>query len=245
MSLLRPEQASISNNLTENFPTPIDSDQGDMRIDQNINSKGGPQLTGYSLANLAAYVESGQRLPRGHCAVDGIIISAADRWRPERLAHPPQRVISTARAAEQRGASRTSASWASPEIRSSSATNFACGAHGPKLCGRYNDTRMSAARLESLKLMVEQNPGDSFLRYGLAMEYRNSGDLERAAGEFRALLAANPDYTSAYYQGGQTLERLGRPEEAREMYREGVAATTRKGDQHARSEMQAALDLLG
>ena len=109
---------------------------------------------------------------------------------------------------------------------------------------RYSSGRMSAARLESLKRMVEQNPSDSFLRYGLAVEYRNAGDLERAAGEFRALLAANPDYAPAYYQGGQTLERLGRPEEAREMYREGVEVTTRKGDQHARSEMQAALDLL-
>jgi Carboxypeptidase regulatory-like domain/TonB dependent receptor len=31
--------ASISNNLSENFPSPIDSNQGDMRIDQNISSK--------------------------------------------------------------------------------------------------------------------------------------------------------------------------------------------------------------
>ena len=104
---------------------------------------------------------------------------------------------------------------------------------------------MSAARLESLKLLVEQNPNDSFLRYGLAMEYRNTGDLERAIGEFRALLAANPDYVPAYYQGGQTLEHLGHVAEAREMYREGIEVATRKGDQHARSEMQAALDLLG
>lgn len=103
---------------------------------------------------------------------------------------------------------------------------------------------MSATRLESLKLMVEQNPGDSFLRYGLAMEYRNTGDLERAAGEFRVVLGANPNYAPAWYQGGQTLERLGRLEEAREMYRQGVAVATRTGDQHARSEMQAALDLL-
>jgi tetratricopeptide (TPR) repeat protein len=103
---------------------------------------------------------------------------------------------------------------------------------------------MSAARLESLKRLVEQNPGDSFLRYGLAREYRNAGDLERAAGEFRALVTADPDYPPAYYQGGQTLERLGRADEAREMYTEGVATATRKGDHHARSEMQAALDLL-
>ena len=34
-------------------------------------------------------------------------------------------------------------------------------------------------------------------------------------------------------------------DEAREMYQQGVGATERKGDAHARSEMQAALELLG
>ncbi|HLH20068.1 MAG TPA: tetratricopeptide repeat protein [Bryobacteraceae bacterium] len=104
---------------------------------------------------------------------------------------------------------------------------------------------MNGTRLDLLKGLLEQKPGDSFLRYGLAMEYRNTGDLEAAVREFRALLAADPDYHAAYFQGGQTLERLGRLDEARELYREGVAVTSRKGDQHARSEMQAALDLLG
>jgi len=104
---------------------------------------------------------------------------------------------------------------------------------------------MDGTRLEVLKGLLEQKPGDSFLRYGLAMEYRKTGNLEAAAHEFRALVANDPEYAPAYFQGGQTLERLGRLEEARELYREGVAVTTRKGDQHARSEMEAALDLLG
>ena len=89
--------------------------------------------------------------------------------------------------------------------------------------------------------MVEQNPGDSFARYGLAMEYRNIGDLEAAMGEFRALMASHPDYAPAYFHGGQTLERMGLLEEAREIYLQGIEVTTRRGDQHARSEMQAAL----
>ena len=93
--------------------------------------------------------------------------------------------------------------------------------------------------------MVAQQPGDSFLRYGLAMEYKNSGDLEGAISEFRALLAANPDYSAAYFHGGQTLERLGHLDEARELYRAGIEATTRKKDWHTRDEIQAALDLLG
>ncbi len=101
------------------------------------------------------------------------------------------------------------------------------------------------SRLETLKQMVEQNPSDAFLRYGLAMEHRNSGDLEGAVREFRALIDVNPDYSPAYFHGGQTLEKLGRPEEARALYEKGVEVTRRKGDQHALSEMQAALDLVG
>lgn len=104
---------------------------------------------------------------------------------------------------------------------------------------------MASTRMDLLKSMVEQNPTDSFARYGLAMEYRNTGDLEAAMGEFRTLMAVNPDYSPAYFHGGQTLERLGRLEEAREVYLQGIEVTTRGGDQHARSEMQGALDLLG
>lgn len=92
--------------------------------------------------------------------------------------------------------------------------------------------------------MVAERPADSFLRYGLAMEYRNAGDPEAAMGEFRALVAANPAYTAAHYQGGQTLERLGRRDEARQWYLEGIAAATRQGDAHARDEIQAALGSL-
>jgi tetratricopeptide (TPR) repeat protein len=104
---------------------------------------------------------------------------------------------------------------------------------------------MSGTRLDALKSMVEQNPGNSFLRYGLAMEYRNTGDLEGAVREFRGLIAADPDYHAAYFHGGQTLERLGRLDEARSLYETGVAVTRRKGEQHALSEMQGALDMLG
>jgi tetratricopeptide (TPR) repeat protein len=104
---------------------------------------------------------------------------------------------------------------------------------------------MASTRLEILKSMVQQNPGDSFARYGLAMEYRNSGDLAAAAKEFRALIAAHPDYSAAYFHGGQTLERLGQSAEARALYLQGIEAATRKGDFHTRDEIQAVLDLMG
>jgi tetratricopeptide (TPR) repeat protein len=108
-----------------------------------------------------------------------------------------------------------------------------------------SDQDRSPSRLEMLKIMVAQNPGNSFVRYGLAMEYRRSGELEAALAEFRSLLAADPNYVPAYFHGGQTLERLGRADDAREIYKKGVEAAARAGDQHARGEIEAALAMLG
>src|SRR5689334_5823046 len=104
---------------------------------------------------------------------------------------------------------------------------------------------MPVNRLEILKNMVAQDPTNSFSRYGLAMEYANSGDLAQAVTEYEALLSVNPDYVAAYYHGGQALEKLGRLDDARAIYRRGLDATRRKGDMHTNSEIQAALDILG
>lgn len=93
--------------------------------------------------------------------------------------------------------------------------------------------------------MLAQEPGNTFARYGLAMELVNTGDLAGAVAAFRALLEHNPDYAAAYFHGGQTLEKLGELDEARGLYRQGIAVTTRTGDGHTRSELQGALDILG
>lgn len=92
--------------------------------------------------------------------------------------------------------------------------------------------------------MVRQDPNNAFARYGLAMEYANSGDLKQAIDEFRALLERDESYAAAYYHAGQALEKLGQLEEARTMYEKGIDASTRKGDLHTRSEIEAALSLL-
>lgn len=103
---------------------------------------------------------------------------------------------------------------------------------------------MATNRLDILKQMVEQNPGNTFARYGLAMEYANSGELALAVAEFRGLLAEDPNYAAAYYHGGQALEKLGEIEQARELYEKGIDVTRHKNDAHTRAELEAALSLL-
>lgn len=99
-------------------------------------------------------------------------------------------------------------------------------------------------RIGALRAILEGDPANRLARYGLAMEYVKLDRLEDAAAEFRALIAAHPDYAYAYYHGGQTLERLGLAAEARALYEQGVQAAVRSGDSHAQNEIQAALDLL-
>jgi len=104
---------------------------------------------------------------------------------------------------------------------------------------------MENSRLEMLKSLLAQNPNDTFARYGLAMAYASSGNYAEAVQEYRTLLAGNPKYVAAYYHGGQALEKLGRLDEAREIYQRGIAVSTELGDLHTRSELEAVLDLLG
>ena len=71
-------------------------------------------------------------------------------------------------------------------------------------------------RIALLTEVLSQNPSDAFARYGLAMEYSNSGDVERALEEFARLLATHPDYTAGYFMAAQTLAKAERIEEATE-----------------------------
>jgi tetratricopeptide (TPR) repeat protein len=100
-------------------------------------------------------------------------------------------------------------------------------------------------RLAMLKEVLGQNPNDAFARYGLAMEYSKSGQVEDALREFGALLKANPDYTAGYFMAAQMLAREGREEEARKLLRDGIAAAQRTRNQHAQSEMEGMLAELG
>jgi predicted Zn-dependent protease len=92
-----------------------------------------------------------------------------------------------------------------------------------------------------LKAFIAQRPGDPFPRYGLALEYKNAGQLDEASEVFAALMADHPSYTAAYLHAGNTAVALGRPEDARAIYTRGVEACKAAGDGHALGELQGAL----
>ena len=93
--------------------------------------------------------------------------------------------------------------------------------------------------------MLERDPKDTFLLYGLALEHKKLGDANQAIEYLDRVIAADAGYCYAYHQKGLVHESTGDVEAAKTAYRAGIDAATKKGEEHARSEIQAALDMLG
>lgn len=100
-------------------------------------------------------------------------------------------------------------------------------------------------RVAMLTEILSENPNDAFARYGLAMEYSNQGNVDRAMEEFRKLLDTHPDYTAGYFMAAQALARASRVDEARKMLGDGIISAKRTGNGHAQSEMEGMLADLG
>ena len=99
-------------------------------------------------------------------------------------------------------------------------------------------------RMSKLSAMLEKQPNDPFLLYSIGMEHKKADDPARAIEFFDRTLAADPGYCYAYYQKGQVLESAGDAESAKRVYREGIEAAVRVGDDHARGEIQGAMEML-
>jgi predicted Zn-dependent protease len=101
------------------------------------------------------------------------------------------------------------------------------------------------SRLETLRSLVAQGTADTFAHYGLAMELRTGGQLQEAWEIFQELLKTHPDYLPAYAPAADTLVGLGRSEDARNLCRQGMEQCERKGQLHARDQLQTTLSTLG
>src|SRR5262245_36654679 len=99
-------------------------------------------------------------------------------------------------------------------------------------------------RIEILKGFLDQNENDSFSRYALALEYTKLGQNDDAVREFETVKTNDPDYIATYFQLGQLYQKLGRIHDAEKTFRTGITVAAKSGDEHTRSELEAALDAL-
>lgn len=102
----------------------------------------------------------------------------------------------------------------------------------------------SSDRLEKLQHMLAKEPNDTFLLYGIAMEHKKLNDPAAALEFLDRVTRLDPGYCYAYHQKGLVHESQDDADSARQAYREGIAAAMKKGDDHARGEIEAALSMI-
>ncbi|MBL9005212.1 MAG: hypothetical protein JNJ46_13245 [Myxococcales bacterium] len=102
-----------------------------------------------------------------------------------------------------------------------------------------------STRIDEIKEIVALSPSDPFPLYGLAMEYRNSGDFTEAQATFARLQERFPDYVPQYLMHGQLLASDVKDRAAaKRVIEAGIERAQAARNHHALSELQSLLDRL-
>lgn len=99
-------------------------------------------------------------------------------------------------------------------------------------------------RIAQLKSFLAEEPGSSFLRYALAMEYLSEGKRSDARVLLEEVLLDDPGYLATYYHLGKLLSLEGHKETALELYQEGMKRSRERKEQHQLAELQSAYNNL-
>jgi tetratricopeptide (TPR) repeat protein len=99
-------------------------------------------------------------------------------------------------------------------------------------------------RLEKLLALYEDDKNDAFVRYGIALEYNAMQEYDAAITWFEGLRKDSPDYVPTYYMLAGVYRAVGKFDEAKAVYNEGLQAARKAGDNHAFAELSAALEEL-
>lgn len=108
-------------------------------------------------------------------------------------------------------------------------------AHRPRTLGQT----MANDRLAQLRSMLDEEPGDRFLRYAIALERKREGDMEGAARDLEELLHEDPRYIACYYQLALILSDLDRTGDAKSVCTAGALKCLVNGEGKARAELLA------
>ena len=97
-------------------------------------------------------------------------------------------------------------------------------------------------RRSALERSLAEDPSDTFLRYGLAVQCLREGDVEEGRSRLIALIADHPeDQVAAYPQLGQSYAETDEADRAIAILRQGIERANARGDWHAAGEMQGLL----
>ena len=98
---------------------------------------------------------------------------------------------------------------------------------------------------EKIEAMLADDPGDTFLRYSLAMELDKEGNHDASLATIRRTDARRSAVCARLLHGRPATRAAGAIDEARTILRDGIAAARIQDDLHAAGEMTEFLASLG
>lgn len=100
------------------------------------------------------------------------------------------------------------------------------------------------SKIKQLARQIKNNPGDSFSKFALALEFRKQGEFKKARILFEDILSSDPDYIGVYYHLGKLYEALDRLNDAQTLYQKGITIANNQDKQRTEKELKEALQQL-
>jgi tetratricopeptide (TPR) repeat protein len=97
------------------------------------------------------------------------------------------------------------------------------------------------SKIKQLARQIKQNPGDSFSKFALALEFRKQGEFKKARILFEDILSSDPDYVGVYYHLGKLYEALDQLKDAQKLYEDGIEIADQQKEMRTKSELQEAI----
>lgn len=98
-------------------------------------------------------------------------------------------------------------------------------------------------RIEVFKQMLEADPSNTMVLFGLANEYQKLEDWEKTAATLEDYLTKADDEGAAYGMLAKAFERLGDREKARQTYEKGIEVSLAHGHPTMANDYRMTLDL--
>jgi len=98
--------------------------------------------------------------------------------------------------------------------------------------------------VEQLERLLEADPTDTFVLYGLAQAHAKEGRHAEALGFYDRVIEVDPHYCYAYFHKARSLEAMGEAAGAVATLRAGLEASREAGDAQAISEIGGYLESL-
>jgi predicted Zn-dependent protease len=99
-------------------------------------------------------------------------------------------------------------------------------------------------RLHALRDFVRSDPDDHLSRFMLGKELLDRDMAAEAVPQLEAAIQLNPNHTASWRVLGQALDAAGRPEDAKQIFRDGIVVAERTGDLQTGKEMKVFLKRL-